>query len=118
MATIGGVKWFPGSIAWVIHRVTGVLLTLYLFAHLYILSHLKNPEEYAVLLELMKNPLVKLSEVGLLALVTIHALNGLRVTLLETGAPTKLHKPLLAAAALLAGVIIIFGAIPFFAGTH
>jgi len=82
-------RWHTGSTAWLIHRITGVLLTLYIFVHLYVLSHLKDLDSYKKLLQLMENPLVKLSEIGLLALVLAHGLNGIRVTLLELGMPSR-----------------------------
>ncbi|NOY63987.1 MAG: succinate dehydrogenase, cytochrome b556 subunit [Nitrospirae bacterium] len=107
-------RWHTGSIAWLIHRITGVLLTLYIFVHLYVLSHLKDPESYKKILQLMENPFVKISEIGLLALVLAHGLNGIRVTLLELGVPTRLQKPLFWSAFLVGFVLLVFGSIPFF----
>ncbi|MBZ0155926.1 MAG: succinate dehydrogenase, cytochrome b556 subunit [Alphaproteobacteria bacterium] len=111
-------KLRTGSLAWLIHRVTGVALTLYVFLHLYVLSHLRDPEEYEKLMAMMKNPLVKLSEVGLLALVTAHALNGVRVTLLELGLSTRLQKPLFWTAVAVGIVICLAGARVFLGGGH
>ena len=107
-----------GSFAWFIHRATGVALTLYIFAHLYVLGHLRDPEEYKALLALMENPRVKLGEVGLLALVAAHALNGVRLTLIDLGLPTRLHKPLFAAAVSVGILICGAGALVMLGGVR
>ncbi|MCC6345631.1 MAG: succinate dehydrogenase, cytochrome b556 subunit [Nitrospirales bacterium] len=111
-------KLRTGSLAWLIHRVTGVALTLYIFLHLYVLSHLKDPEEYKALMGMMRNPLVRLSEVGLLALVIAHAFNGVRVTLLELGLSTRLQKPLFWTAAVVGAAICLAGAWVLLGGGH
>jgi succinate dehydrogenase / fumarate reductase cytochrome b subunit len=113
-----GHRWFSGSLAWVVHRATGIVLTLYLFAHLYVLSHLRDPQEFEALMAMAENPLVKLAEVGLLAAVAAHMLNGIRLTLLDLGAPTRAHKPLLAAALLAGAAAVLYGAYAMFGGAQ
>jgi len=105
-------RWHTGSFAWLIHRVTGIMLTLYIFLHLYVLSHLKDPVGYKTLLSLMKNPLVILSEIGLLSLVLVHALNGLRLTLLDLGIPTKAQKLLFLLSLVIGVVVFLLGSVP------
>jgi succinate dehydrogenase / fumarate reductase cytochrome b subunit len=107
-----------GSFAWIIHRVTGIALALYLCVHLYVLSNLKDPWKYESILDLMKNPLVKLSEIGLLALVVAHGLNGARLTLLEYGVSTKVQKKLFWVSAFIGILVVAFGAIPILGGGH
>ncbi|MEW5745101.1 MAG: succinate dehydrogenase, cytochrome b556 subunit [Nitrospirota bacterium] len=109
-------KLTAGSSAWIVHRLTGVLLTLYVFVHLYVLSHLKDPVQYEALMGLMKHPLVRLSEVGLLGLVVAHSFNGIRLVLLDLGVPTRLQKKLFWAAVVIGGLLSVFGAIPFVIG--
>jgi succinate dehydrogenase / fumarate reductase cytochrome b subunit len=99
-----------GSFAWLIHRITGIALTLYIFLHLYVLSHLKDPLKYSSLIEVMKNPLVKLGEAGLLGLVIGHAFNGFRLTLLDIGVPTRLQKKLFWSGFLMGSLIFLYGA--------
>ncbi|HEX8950110.1 MAG TPA: succinate dehydrogenase, cytochrome b556 subunit [Dissulfurispiraceae bacterium] len=107
-----------GAFAWLIHRGTGVALTLYVFLHLYVLSHLKDPVSYKALMELMKNPLVRLGEAGLLGLVVAHALNGIRVTLLELGAPTRIQKTVFWISFAIGAFIVIIGGVPMIGGGH
>ena len=42
-----------------------------------------NPETYDSVIEIYKNPIVGLMELGLVAMVLYHALNGLRVMLID-----------------------------------
>jgi succinate dehydrogenase / fumarate reductase cytochrome b subunit len=102
-------KLQTGSFAWLVHRITGVMLTLYIFVHLYVLSHLKDPAQYAAIMKTMQNPLVKLSEAGLLGLVIGHAFNGFRLTLIDIGTPTKLQKPLFWSAFVIGALLFIYG---------
>jgi succinate dehydrogenase / fumarate reductase cytochrome b subunit len=109
-------RWHTGSVAWAIHRTTGILLTLYLFLHLYVLSSLKNPRKFESVMKAMDNPLIKTGEAALLLLVIAHSLNGIRLTLLDCGTPTKYHKPLFWSAAAVAGIIFLAGVFPIMGG--
>ncbi len=98
-----------GSLAWIIHRATGIALTLYIFLHLYILSHLSDPAEYTSIMRIMRQPLTRLSEAGLLGLVVAHALNGIRLTLLELGFSTGLQKKIFWSAFSFGALIFVYG---------
>ncbi len=109
-------KFQTGSFAWLIHRITGIVLTLYIFLHLYVLSHLKDPQQYRSLLETMQAPLVRLSEAGLLGLVIAHAFNGFRLTLIDAGVRTGLQKRLFWIALAAGCLLFIAGSIPIIRG--
>jgi len=65
---------------WVAHRITGVMLFFFLFAHVIDTALINvSPEAYNTALETYKTPVVALMEVGLVAGVLFHAFNGLRV---------------------------------------
>lgn len=69
-----------GMWSWVAHRVTGVLIFVFLLVHVLDTSLVRvSPEAYNVVIESYKNPIVGLGEAGLVAAVLFHALNGLRV---------------------------------------
>lgn len=69
-----------GMWSWVAHRVTGVLIFFFLFAHVLDTALVRvSPEAYDSVIATYKNPLVNLMEYGLVAAILFHALNGLRV---------------------------------------
>jgi succinate dehydrogenase / fumarate reductase cytochrome b subunit len=69
-----------GMWSWVAHRISGVLLFLFLFAHVLDTALVRvSPEAYNEVMEAYKNPVVGLGEAGLVAAVIFHALNGLRI---------------------------------------
>ena len=73
-----------GMWSWVAHRITGVMLFFFLFVHVIDTAMVRvSPEAYNTAVETYKNPIVGLMEVGLVAAVLFHALNGIRVILVD-----------------------------------
>lgn len=69
-----------GMWSWVAHRISGVLIFLFLFAHVLDTALVRvSPDAYNTVMGTYKNPVVGLGETGLVAAVIFHALNGLRV---------------------------------------
>ena len=76
----GGV----GQWSWMLHRVTGVGVLIFLCLHILDTSLVVlGPEQYNHIIALYRHPLFRLSEVGLFAAVLFHALNGVRIILLD-----------------------------------
>jgi succinate dehydrogenase / fumarate reductase cytochrome b subunit len=70
--------------SWVLHRITGVTLFFFLFAHVVDTAMVRvSPEVYNTAVETYKNPVVGVMEVGLVAAVLFHALNGVRIVLID-----------------------------------
>jgi succinate dehydrogenase / fumarate reductase cytochrome b subunit len=70
--------------SWVAHRITGVLIFFFLFAHVIDTAMVRvSPEAYNNAVDLYKNPVVGLMEVGLVTAVLFHALNGIRIVLVD-----------------------------------
>ena len=73
-----------GMWSWVAHRVTGVLIFFFLFAHVMDTALVRvSPDTYDRVIDTYKNPIVNLMEVGLVAAVLYHALNGLRIMAID-----------------------------------
>lgn len=101
-------KRHTGSVAWLIHRITGVFLSLFIFFHFYGLSP-RAPFRSEALSGLMWHPF---AAIILLAVVVVHGLNGIRLLLMDAGIATRHQKLLFWLAAATGGVIIAFGSLP------
>lgn len=74
----------PGMWSWVLHRITGVMVFFFLFVHVLDTALVRvSPEAYDDVIATYKNPLVGLMEMALTAAVLYHALNGIRVMLVD-----------------------------------
>jgi succinate dehydrogenase / fumarate reductase cytochrome b subunit len=74
----------PGMWSWVLHRITGVVTFFFLFVHVLDTALVRvDPQAYNEVIDTYKTPIVGLMELGLLAAVLYHALNGIRVMLVD-----------------------------------
>ncbi|WP_083812541.1 succinate dehydrogenase, cytochrome b556 subunit [Gordonia neofelifaecis] len=74
----------PGMWSWVLHRITGVSIFFFLFVHVLDTAVIRvNENSYTEIIETYKTPLIGLMEIGLVFCVLYHALNGLRVILVD-----------------------------------
>jgi succinate dehydrogenase / fumarate reductase cytochrome b subunit len=77
-------KGDPGMWSWVAHRISGVAIFFFLFVHVLDTALVTvSPETYNSIIDTYKNPVVGLMEIGLVALVLFHALNGVRLVLVD-----------------------------------
>jgi succinate dehydrogenase / fumarate reductase cytochrome b subunit len=75
-----------GQWSWIAHRVTGVAIILFLFAHVIDTALVGwGPDAYNRVVRVYQNPIVGLLELGLVAAVIYHALNGLRIMVIDFG---------------------------------
>jgi succinate dehydrogenase / fumarate reductase cytochrome b subunit len=106
-----------GTWAFVANRLTGLGLVAYLYLHLVILSTLlRGPEAWDGLVRLFRNPAFLAFDVLLVLGLAFHGFNGLRVALVGSGLLVDRHKALLAAAAILAGLVSLVAAVRIFFG--
>ena len=74
----------PGMWSWVLHRITGVTVFFFLFVHVLDTALVRvSPHTYNNVIATYKNPLVGVMELALVAAVLYHALNGIRVMLVD-----------------------------------
>ena len=70
--------------SWLAHRVTGVAIILFLFAHVIDTAVIGwGPAAYDRVVSVYENPLVRLLEYGLVAAVLYHAINGTKILLID-----------------------------------
>jgi len=76
-------KGWPFIVSWA-HRITGILLVLYIWFHIYTLSFLTEPAEYDAKMKVLQFFIFVLLEWLLAIPVIFHALNGGRLILYES----------------------------------
>lgn len=92
-------------IAALVHRISGVLLACFLPLHFLVLGlAIRGEAQLDGFLKWTESPLVKLAEVGLVLLLAVHLLGGLRILVMETLAWREHQKQLAIAAAGLAAL--------------
>jgi succinate dehydrogenase / fumarate reductase, cytochrome b subunit len=81
----GGLyKGHPGQYSWILHRITGVAVILFLFMHVVDTALIGwGPEAYNRVLSAYANPFIHLMELGLVIALLYHSLNGVRITLID-----------------------------------
>src|SRR5690349_10480691 len=73
-----------GMWSWVLHRITGVAIFFFLLVHILDTTLIRvSPEAYDAVIGTYKNPIMGLGEVVLVAAITYHAFNGLRIILVD-----------------------------------
>ena len=105
-ANVGAGLWkATGMWAWLLFRISGLVLVFYLGAHIIVIS----TGQFDKLNELMKtfdNPILVLMDLALVVAVLYHALNGVRIILMDFGIGVRRHKILFWGA--MAVVVICF----------
>src|SRR5687767_10328600 len=111
-------RWrYSGMLAFVIQRVTGLALLAYLFLHVLTIHQLREPARFDESMRMFDSPLFKLGEIGLLGAVILHALNGVRLTLIDMGVgvtATRQRQMFWYLAVGVGAIVFIAGAIPIF----
>ena len=90
-----------GQLSWILHRVTGVGVLLFLFAHIVDTALVGwGPEAYNKVVGVYHHPIIQILEIGLVGAVIYHALNGIRVMIMDFWPKSVLHHTKLVAATL------------------
>lgn len=105
-----------GGWAFVVNRLTGLALVAYLYVHLVVLSLLAvGPSAYDRFVDLVRSPLFLAFDVGLVAGLALHGLNGVRSALVGSGLVVARQRALLVAVAALGALIVLVAAVRLFA---
>jgi succinate dehydrogenase / fumarate reductase cytochrome b subunit len=95
----GFLNWFdprnrqPGTWAFILNRITGLGLTLYLFLHLMILGLLAlGPNAFDAFIKLASSPIILIGELLVVAAGIIHGFNGIRIGLTTFGVGVTKQK--------------------------
>lgn len=111
-------EFSAGMWAWIFHKFTGWVLIGYLFTHIAVLSTaLQSPEAYTTTIQTLENLLlVRVLEVGLLAVAVFHILNGCRLLLVDLGIGLESQDKSFYASLVLTGAIAVASVPTFMSG--
>ena len=111
-------EFSAGMWAWVFHKFTGWVLVGYLFTHISVLStSLQGAQVYNQTLSGLESlAVVRILEVGLLAVAVFHILNGIRLLFVDLGVGLEAQDKSFYASLVLTGVIVVASVPTFLAG--
>lgn len=96
--------------SWVLHRITGATIFFFLFVHVLDTALVRvSPQTYNEVIQTYKTPIVGLMEFGLIAAVLFHALNGIRVILIDFWSQGPRHQRLMF---LIVGIVFLLLMVP------
>lgn len=101
-----------GMFAWLLHRLTGLAIIGYLVIHVWGLRAVTNADAYNALITGYHGPLFKLGEFLLLGAVIYHALNGLRIVLIDFVGWSPKQKRLFWTLGAVAVILFVVGGYP------
>jgi succinate dehydrogenase / fumarate reductase cytochrome b subunit len=82
-----------GTAAWLLQRLSGLFLTLYLIAHIFVIgTAVQGEETFDDLLSTFEKTPFLILDAGLVGVVAFHALNGVRLILLDFAIGLRLQK--------------------------
>jgi len=95
-ANVGAGLWkATGMWAWLLFRISGLILVFYLGAHIIIISTGQWGDGGGVFDDVMKfleHPVALILDLALVVAVLYHALNGVRIILMDFGVGIRQHK--------------------------
>ena len=103
-----------GNIAWLLHRLTGLALAIYLIPHFISINRSRlGPDVFDAALATFTAPFYKAAEFLLIMVVAFHAFNGLRIIVIDIFTFSHRQKLLFglvlgACAAVLVAVSVLF----------
>jgi succinate dehydrogenase / fumarate reductase cytochrome b subunit len=116
-------RWFdvrhrgPEAWAYALNRVTGLLLVGYLLIHLAVLSLLvRGPASYDAFVAVIRSPFFLAMDLVLIAGWLIHALNGLRLTVIGLGFGLRAQRTMLVGAAVAGSTALVVMGLLLFGG--
>jgi len=82
-----------GMLFWAARRITGLVLAVYIFAHLFVLSNIWGGESsWITAMVTMESPLFVFLDFLLLGAVIVHVVTGMAVIFFDMGVGVRKHK--------------------------
>lgn len=111
-------EFTAGMWAWIFHKFTGWVLIGYLFTHIAVLSTATvGSGAYTETIQALESlVIVRVLEVGLLAVAVFHILNGVRLLMIDLGVGLDAQDKSFYASLILTGVIAVASVPTFLEG--
>lgn len=120
LANVGAGLWkATGMWAWLLFRISGLILVFYLCAHIIVISTAgwgSGGGTFDSVMEFLEQPVFILLDLALVVAVLYHALNGVRIILMDLGVGIDRHKVVFWSA--MAVVVICFAIFAWVAMTY
>jgi succinate dehydrogenase / fumarate reductase cytochrome b subunit len=115
-ANVGAGLWkATGMWAWLLFRISGLVLVFYLGAHIIVIS-MGQFDKFDGLMEFFDKPVLVLLDLALVVAVLYHALNGVRIILMDFGIGIRRHKVMFWSA--MAVVVVCFAVFAYVAFSY
>ena len=102
-----------GMWSWVLHRITGVAIFFFLLVHILDTALVRlSPEAYNAVINSYKTPIMGIGEIGLVAAIGLHALNGIRIILIDFWSVGTKHQRLMFWIVIGLWLVLLAGFIP------
>ncbi len=97
-----------GTWSWLLHRLTGLGLLLYLLAHLWVLGSANGGAEvFDERLKSVQSPIFHVLEIGLILIVFYHMVNGIAISIMDFADISRQHKFIVTATVAVFAVLAI-----------
>lgn len=88
-------RYRVGAWAFILHRLSGVVIALYGITHVLVIAYsLRGEENFNRLMDAFQRPWVLALEMLLIGAILFHMLNGLRIVLFDLGVGIRRQKQL------------------------
>jgi succinate dehydrogenase / fumarate reductase, cytochrome b subunit len=102
-----------GMWSWVLHRITGVAIYFFLLVHILDTSLVRvSPEAYNHVIDAYKTPIMGMGEAALVVAIGFHALNGLRIILIDFWGFGTRHQRLMFWIVIALWIVLLAGFLP------
>jgi succinate dehydrogenase / fumarate reductase cytochrome b subunit len=102
-----------GFISFVLRRLTGVALVIYLGLHMWVIGSINQGRDvFNDRMEFLGSPLFRVLEIGLLAAVIYHAFDGIRLLIVHYFDVTEYRTSLFYATFVVSAILTIAGGLP------
>jgi succinate dehydrogenase / fumarate reductase cytochrome b subunit len=102
-----------GFISFFLRRLTGIALAIYLLMHMWVIGGINGgAATFNDRMAFLGKPLFRLAEIALLAAVIYHAIDGIRLLIVNYFDVTEYRKSLFYAAMVVSVILVIVGGLP------